>query len=369
MKLVVFSNTDWYLYNYRVPIDLLLKEKGVETIMISPQGEFSEKIQEAGFKWYPVEMSRSGLNVLEERKTINQLAEILKKEAPDVIHSFTMKGNVNGTFAAVKAGVPKIVNSITGLGFIYSSNSLRARLLRPIARTAHKLTLGKGKTIFQNPEDYANFIRTKLVKEEDAFLIRSSGVDLTRFIPEPFPEGEQVKVLFASRLLWIKGVQELVDAARKLIERGKNIRIQVIGKGDDGNPASVPDEAIQKWVDEGVIDYLGFRTDIPELINRAHIVCFPSKQKEGTPKFLVEAAGCGRPIITTDNRGCTEVVEDGKNGFLVPIGDVDSLVEKIELLAGDRELMEKMGAESYTIAKEQFSVVDVANKTYDVYCS
>lgn len=367
MKLVVFANTDWYLYNYRVPIDTLLRAKGVETVMVSPPGEFSDKIIEAGFKWYPVNMSRKGMNIFEELKTHRDLKAILEKEKPDAIHSFTIKGNVHGSLAAYKAKVPRIVNSITGLGYIHSSKSLKAWALRQVVNVLHRITLSKGKTIFQNHEDHHNFIKAGVVKKEEAYLIRSSGVDLTRFKPEPFPEGDKINVLFASRLLWIKGVQELVDAAKILKAKNSNINIQMVGLSDDGNPASVPQHLVEQWHKDGVIEYLGFSSDMPSLINNAHIVCFPSKQKEGTPKFLVEAAGCGRPIITTNNRGCTEVVVDGLNGFLVEVGEVAGLVEKLELLANDRALMAKMGDECLKIAKEQFDVVDVAYRSFDVY--
>ncbi len=368
MKLVVFSNTDWYLYNYRVPIDTLLREKGVETIMISPTGEFSDKIQSEGFKWYPIEMSRSGLNIFEERKTIAQIAEILKKEKPDVFHSFTMKGNINGTFAAVRAGVPIIINSIAGLGFIYSSNSFKARLLRPFANYGYKMILDKGKTIFQNPDDLNNFVKKGLVSHGNATLIRSSGVDLNKFKRTPVPVSDKIILLFAARLLWTKGVGELVEAAKVLNKKGLNIEVQIVGKNDPGNPASVPDEVISGWSQYDFIKCLGFRTDMPELVEKATIICFPSKHKEGTPKFLIEAAAAGRPIITTDNRGCKEVLVDGVNGYLTRVGNVDDIVQAVIKMTESHENLQKMGDASYNVA-QGFNVIDVANKSYEVYCS
>lgn len=368
MKLVVLSNTDWYLYNYRVPIDTLLREKGVETIMMSPRGDFADKIIEAGFKWYPIEMSRSGLNFMEERKTIDQIAKILKKEKPDVFHSFTMKGNINGTFAAEKAGVPKIINSITGLGFVYSSESLKAKLLRPFANYGYKMILDKGRTIFQNPDDLKSFVDKGLVSSKNVSLIRSSGVDLNKFSRTPVPVSDKIILLFAARLLWTKGVGELVEAAKKLHEKGLNIEVQIVGKNDLGNPASVPDDVISSWKKYDFIKCLGFRSDMPELVQKSTIVCFPSKHKEGTPKFLIEAAAAGRPIITTDNRGCKEVVIDGKNGYLTKVGSVDDIVDAVIKMTRSPENLQKMGDASYKIAQE-FNVVDVANQSYEVYNS
>jgi glycosyltransferase involved in cell wall biosynthesis len=365
MKLLIFSNTDWYLYNYRVPIDSRLGDD-FESIMVSPDGKFSEKIEASGFKWRNIVMSRSGLNIFKEIGTIRSMIKILKEEKPYLIHNFTMKGNINGSLAARFAGV-RVVNSITGLGYVYASDDLKAKILRPFANIGYKITLAKGKTIFQNPIDMESFIKKGLVKRENCKLIRSSGVDVNLFVPTAFPE-PSFKVVFAGRLLWTKGVGELVEAAREVKALKPEIEIVLAGVPDPGNPATITEKEMKDWQDEGIVEFLGFHSDMAGLLADAHVACFPSKHTEGTPKFLVEAAASGRPIITTDNRGCIEVY-NGKNGFLVPKGDAKALAQSILELANNRDLLEEMGKESRKLAVEEFSVDLVASETAEVYRS
>ena len=366
MKLLAFSNTDWYLYNYRMPIDNLLKGKGYEVVMVSPPGPYVAKLKAAGFRWLEISMSRSGMNVMNEVETIRQIAEIYKSERPDIVHHFTIKCNLYGGIAAKLAKVPIVVDSIAGLGYIYASSALKARMLRPMCNNWYKFAMRNSKVIFQNPDDLYNFTHRRFVREKNAFLIKSSGVDLSKFTPQPFPDTEPV-VLLASRMLWTKGIREFVEAARMIKRTRPGVRFLLVGKPDPGNPASISEKQMQAWENEGAVQWLGFREDMPELINNAHVVCFPSKHTEGTPKFLVEAAAAGRPIITTKNRGCKEVVVEEENGLLVPKGNANALAQAITTIVSDRTLMEKMGKRSRTLAENEFALRKVAEQTHQIY--
>lgn len=366
MKILSFSNTDWYLYNYRVPIDCLLREKGYEIVMVSPPGKYSSRIIEAGFRWIPLKMSRSGLNLFKEINTIRELIQIYKDEKPDIVHHFTIKCNLYGAIAAKINTVPYVVNSIAGLGYVFASPSLKAQLLKPLGYLGYKFSLIDSKVIFQNSDDLFNFVTNGYVEEDNAYLIRSSGVDLNKFLPSPFPD-THLNVLLGSRMLWTKGIAEFVQAAQLLREKYPHVNFLLAGDVDPGNPASISVKQMHKWEENGHVKWLGFRDNMSDLINKCHIICFPSKHTEGTPKFLVEAAACGRPIITTDNRGCKEVVNDGVNGYLVPKGDYKALAAAIAKLIINPQLMESMGRMSRIIAEQEFAIEGVAEKTHWVY--
>jgi len=366
MKFIFFANTDWYLYNYRVPIDNLLRKKGYEIVMVSPPGNYCSKIMEAGFRWTPLRMSRSGLNLFEEINTIRQLVWIYKDEKPDIVHHFTIKSNFYGAIAAKIANVPYVVNSIAGLGYVFDSPSLKARLLKPFGYLGYKFSLMNSKVIFQNSDDLFNFVANGYVERDDAYLIKSSGVELNKFVPGPFSD-THLNVLLGSRMLWTKGIEEFVQAAQLLREKYPHVNFLLAGDVDPGNPASIPKKQLLKWEESGNVTWLGFQDNMADLINKCHIICFPSKHSEGTPKFLVEAAACGRPIITTDNRGCKEVVIDGENGYLVPKGDYKALAAAIAKLISNPELIESMGRMSRIIAEQEFALESVVEKTQWVY--
>lgn len=366
MKLLCFANTDWYLYNYRMPIDKILKDKGYEITMVSPPGDYVKHIIDAGFQWIPIKMSRSGMSLLDESSTIKQLTHIYRQVKPDIVHHFTIKCNLYGALAARLSQVPIIIDSIAGLGYVFASPSIKAKMLRPFGYWSYKLSLSNSKVIFQNSEDQRRFIKKKYVKEKDAYLIRSSGVDLDKFQPQPIPR-DSINILLGSRMLWTKGIGEFAEAARIVKQQYPFVNFLLAGDVDKGNPASIPAEKIRSWEKEEIVKWLGFQDDMCELLRNCHFVCFPSKHTEGTPKFLIEAAATARPIITTYNRGCTEVVEDNVNGFLVPKGDYLSLANAILKLLRDRSLIEKMGMMGRKKVEKDFSLTRVAEETHLVY--
>lgn len=366
MKLISFCNTDWYFYNYRLPIDNLLREKGYEVVVVCPPGEYVDKIEKSGFRWLPIRMSRSGVNPLYEIDTIVQLTKIYKEEKPDIVHHFTIKCNLYGAVAAKLAGVSSVVDSIAGLGYIFASKAAKARFLKPVGYWGYKQTLRFSKVIFQNSIDFQNFVDKRYVDSDSAYLIRSSGVDLRKFYPATFKK-DCINIVLGSRMLWTKGIGEFVEAARMVKSKYPHVNLLLAGDIDPGNPASISKKQMMRWHQEGAVKWLGFQSNMPDLINECHVACFPSKHTEGTPKFLVEAAACGRPIITTNNRGCKEVVDEGKNGILIPKGDAKALALAITKFVENPVLIEKMGLHSRKKAEREFSIQKVAEETHGVY--
>jgi glycosyltransferase involved in cell wall biosynthesis len=168
-------------------------------------------------------------------------------------------------------------------------------------------------------------------------------------------------------MLWHKGVQEFVDAARIVRKSGQDARFVMVGDTDSDNPAGVSAEQLEQWVNEGVIEWWGYQESMPDVFAKSHIVCLPSKYREGVPKVLIEAASCGRPIVTTDMPGCREIVQDGENGILVPSNDGRAVADAIIRLLEDAKLRTKMGDQGRALVQKEFSVESVVEKTVEVY--
>lgn len=356
MKIVLFANTDWYLYNFRRSLALALREAGHELLLISPPGPYGEKLRALGLRWEPVPMDRSSLNPLCEAALLWHLWRLFRRERPALVHGFTIKCAVYGSLAARAAGVPARVNAVAGMGYVFTSNDLKARLLRPLVRGLLKLALGgKGaRLILQNPDDVALFGRERLVEPSRVRLIPGSGVDCSRFdAREGTVDDGPLRVLLASRLLWDKGIAEYVEAARRLNAEGRSILFLLAGDPDPGNPAAVPEDAVRGWVEEGVLVWLGHVDDMPALLADVDVVVLPS-YREGLPKGLIEAAACALPLVTTDVPGCREVVSSEIDGLVVPVRDAAALAHAIARLQDDPTLGRRLGEAARAKALARF---------------
>jgi glycosyltransferase involved in cell wall biosynthesis len=370
MKIVLFANTDWYLYNFRRSLAVALKELGHELLLLSPPGPHGERLRALGLRWEPVDMARRSLNPLREAWLVWHLARRLRREGPDVVHGFTIKCAVYGALAARLAGVRGRVASVAGLGYVFISDSPKARLLRPIVRMLLRMALDgrDARLILQNPDDVALFTQAGLCDPARVRLIEGSGVDCSRFAPPAWrPEaGAPLRVLLPARLLWDKGIAELVDAARLLRGEGRTVRIQLAGEPDPGNPATVPEARVRGWVAEGLVEWLGHVDDMPALFAAVDVVVLPS-YREGLPKGLIEAAACERALVATDVPGCREVVSHERDGLLVPARDGAALARAIARLDDDPALRQRLGAAARTKALERFDEQGVITRTLAVY--
>ena len=273
-----------------------------------------------------------------------------------------------GTLAARIAGVPVVVNAVSGRGYVFLSRGLLARLRRKVIQFSYRLILRhpRARVIFQNPDDRSYFISQGLIRPQDAVLIRGSGVDTHRFEPRPEPESVPV-VMFPSRLLWEKGIEEFVAAASQLKRNGLSARFVAAGAIVPGNPGSVSARQLEVWRQENHVEFWGECADMDQIMPQAHIICLPS-YGEGLPKALLEAAACARPIITTDVPGCREVVRNGYNGYLVPPRDSQALAATISTLVADKLLRQEMGQRGRRLIEEEgFTEQEVVRQTLNVY--
>ncbi|MGO4550149.1 glycosyltransferase family 4 protein [Lysobacter sp. 2RAF19] len=371
MKFVFYANTDWYLYNFRLSTALKLKAEGHDVVMLSPPGEFGERFQAHELRWIQLTMDRASLNPWREAQTISALTRILRAERPDLLHNFTVKCAIYGAIAARAARVPAVVNAVAGMGYVFASDAVLARTLRPMVKLLMRGTLGgkQSRLILQNPDDADAFVRARLVPQQHIRVIRSSGVNLERFLPvDPIGEARPLRVLMAARLLWEKGIGEFIEAARLLHAQGRNIEFVIAGSPDPGNPRSASREQAQAWVAEGLVDWRGHVDDMPTLMRSMDVIALPSYYREGVPKSLIEAAACGLAVVTTNLPGCREVVsEDGVDGLHVEPRCARSLAERLAMLDDDRVLVRRLGDEARRKAMEHFDEQMVIRRTIEVY--
>jgi glycosyltransferase involved in cell wall biosynthesis len=370
MKILLFANTEWYLYNFRLGLAEALRAQGHQVILLSPPGPYGERLRQLGFDWRPFPFSTRSTNPLAEFNVIRRLVALYRAERPDLLHHFTIKCVLYGSLAARLAGNPPVLNAVTGLGHIFTDPGLKARLLRPLARACYRLALGgeKRRTIFQNQEDRDYFVNSGLVAAAGSHLIRGSGGSGDKFRPAKLrrEEGDPPVVLFASRLLREKGVFELLAAARASTAAGSTFRLLIAGDLYPENPSSLTPADLETLRGTPGVEYLGHVDDMPALLARTDIVVLPS-YREGTPRILVEAAAAGKPIVATDIAGCRGVVEDGVNGLLVPVRDVPALADALRKVLADAELRERFGRAGRRIFEAGFSEELVLSRTLAVY--
>ncbi len=368
MKIILSSNTEWYLYNFRRALGQFLMQRGWEVVMVSPPGPYAEKLRGMGFRWLQWDLGRKTLTPWTELSALRQLTRIYRREHPHIVHHHTIKPALYGSLAARAARVPGIVSSITGRGYLFLGNHPGVRALRWAVRWLYRYAFAAENcvAIFENPNDRDYFIQKRMIPAARAVLIPGVGVDAEKFAPTPQPDGVPI-VIHASRMLWDKGVGVLVDAARLLHQRGVRVRVALVGRPDPGNPASIPAETLRAWHEEGVIEYWEFRDDMPAVYAQAAIVTLPSMYAEGIPTVLLEAAACARPIVTTTMPGCRDFITEGYNGLLVPPNDPAALADALEKLIRSPELRARMGAAGRQRVLEKYTNNLVNTATLAVY--
>jgi glycosyltransferase involved in cell wall biosynthesis len=367
--LLFFVAEDWYFYSHRLPLALAARDAGYKVTLVTQVHQHGNLIRAADINLIPIYIERGGLNPFNELRLIAKMYAIYRRERPDIVHHVAMKPVIYGTLAARMAKITRIVNALAGLGFVFSSSKMLARVLQPILKLVLRWTLnGNSHVIVQNSDDVEFLLTQMKISPTRTHLIYGAGVDLHTFIPTLLPvETSKIPtILFPARLLWDKGVNEFVTAAKILRERGLIARWVIAGAPDYENPAAVPQKIIESWVKSGLIIWLGHCTNMVTVLQQSHIVCLPS-YREGLPKSLVEAAACGKAIVTTDTPGCREVVKHGENGLLVPIKNATALAEALAILIQNPKLRTMYGNASRTIAEAMFGSEQIIAATLAIY--
>lgn len=328
-KVVLVANTAWSMFNFRHGLLTRLINDGYQITIVAPHDDFSNKLLEMGCAVVDLPIEAKGINPLQDIKLIHTLYQLYEQIAPDFIIHYTIKPNIYGTLAAKLAGIPSLAIT-TGLGYTFVNDNVVAKVARGLYRLAFRFPK---EVWFLNEEDRQVFLQCQLVSQDKAILLHSEGVNLIHFSPQSKPEADgKVRFLLIARMLWDKGVGEYVAAARIIHERYPQVVFQLLGACGVANPSVIERAQIAQWEAEGIIEYLGTTNDVRPFIARADCVVLPSFYREGIPRTLMEAAAMAKPLITTDNVGCRDVVLPGQTGWLCPVKDAQALADCCEQL-------------------------------------
>lgn len=367
-KIFILVNVDWFFLSHRLPIALSAHKAGYDiTIVTSDSGRIQE-IGIYGLKYIKLPLNRASLNPFKELKIVLFLCKLYLKEKPLLVHHVGLKLFLYGSIAAKIFKIPTI-NAMSGLGYLFSNTQKFNVLKKMIFKTLNYFFKSLNAIyVFQNHDD-KNLILSYLpsINKQDCIIIKGSGVDIKDFAYTPEYESEKTIILLLSRMLWDKGIKEYVSAA-KLIKHQLNgtTKFLLVGPIDRENPMGISHEELNQFEEKDYIEWVGYKENIKEVISQSNVVVLPS-YREGLPKSLIEACAIGRAIITTDAPGCRDVVEEGVNGFLVPIKDSELLSKRILQLVNDKKLRSEMGINARMIAEREFSLDYVISEHLMLY--
>ena len=367
MKLLLIVNEDRFFLSHRKEIALAAQNAGWEVSVVCKDTGQREEVEALGLTMLELPVNPTGMNPIQEFKTWRFLYSLYRKNRDAVVHHVGLKNILWGGLAAKLTRVHGVVNAVSGLGTLFSSDKLgmTAKGILAIMRFSNKRK--RVKVIFQNQEDKSLFLHHGIVNESQVEFIKGSGVDLNEFKYVPEPENGTIKVVFSARMVKEKGVIELIEAAEKLRQdyEGK-VEFWLCGRLA-ANADAVSKKELEARCDGKYIKWLDFQKDMKAILEQCHIMAFPSYYREGVPKSLIETCAIGRPIVTTDSIGCKDVVDDGINGFLIPVKDSEALAQKLRILIEDKDLRVRMGQASRKKAEREFNLERVIERHLEIY--
>ncbi len=368
--LLIVLNADWFFLSHRLEHAVKAEEKGYKVIIAAGDTGVGEKILDFGFEYYPFKIERSGKNLFKEYNSFLQILRIYRKIKPDIIHHFTWKPILYGTFAARLLGIKQIVNTVTGFGYLFISRTGNTQLLSRFIVVLLKFLLSskRVKIIVQNQHDYDTFLRWNIVPASRLRKINGAGVDLNVFkLSEEVEINGRLRISLPARMIADKGIWEFVGAVKTLEEKYKDkVEFFLAGAIDSENITSLNENDLGNIERDTSIQWLGFVEDMPDFLASCNIIILPS-YREGLPKVLLETLSVGRAVITTDVPGCRDVVSDGEEGILVPLYDVNKLAKSIQTLVEDQEKREKMGIAGRKKAEVYYDVNKVVKEILEFY--
>ncbi len=367
-KIIYFVTEDWYFWSHRLPIAKACLKSGMNVGLITRVNKHADRIKKTGIKLFPIHINRSSLNPIHDMITLISLIRIYIKEKPDIVHHVALKPVIYGSWVARISGVQKVVNALAGLGEINAATGFKSIILKLLIRLSLKSILSPRnmRVIFQNPEDLDSLIEKNMITHQQACLIKGSGVDTQQYSSGEKNEEKPI-VLMASRMLWSKGVGDFAELSKRLKQEKVNVRMVLVGKPDEMNPAAVSKKQLLKWNKEKTVEWWGHIDNMPSTFKQSSIAVLPTAYGEGIPKFLIEAASAELPMVTYDVPGCREIVRNNENGYLVPFKDISAMADAIKKLLKSRNLREHFGKKGRKIVKKEFSEEIIVKQTLALY--
>lgn len=354
MKFILISPKNRTAYNFRGDLIKDIIAKGYEVIVTGPNRNDVDKIEALGARFVEIPMKKTGVNPVSDLGYILKLKKLFKEEKPDVTFGYTIKPVIYGAIAAKLEKVKHRYSMVAGAGYVFVADTFKAKLIRFVVKLLYKIGFSCAhKVAFMNPDDLQDFTSFKLVKKDKCFLVNGSGVNLERFTRSELTEEPIFFML--SRALYSKGVSEYLKASEIVKNKYPDAKLMYLGEIDESMPDSLKKEAVQYYIDNGIIDYYPEQADVRPFYEKCSVFVLPS-YREGIPRTVQEAMAMGRPVIVTDVPGCRETVIDGKSGFKVEAKNPEALADAMCKFIENPALIKSMGEESYKLCKEKFDV-------------
>jgi glycosyltransferase involved in cell wall biosynthesis len=368
-RLLFLVTEDWYFWAHRLLLARKARDAGYEVIVATRVSDFGERIAAEGFQLVPLAWVRGSLNPFRIALEAIGIVRLYRRLRPDIVHHVSLKPILLGSAAALFGPRQPVLNAVTGLGYTFTSDSARARVLAFLVKPILRLLLRRPAaiTLLEN-EDDRRFVVEKIgVPAERTAVNRGSGVDICHYAELPLPDDEPVTVGCATRMLGIKGVPDLVAASRLLRARNVPHRLVLAGGADPENHDAIPEATLRRWAQEDGVEWLGAITDVRELWRRCAIAALASLGGEGVPLSLIEAAACGRPLVATDVPGSRDIAQAGVNALLVPPSAPEALAGALERLIREHDVRRTFAAASRHIVESGFSSEHVSAATLALY--
>jgi glycosyltransferase involved in cell wall biosynthesis len=367
-KILYLVTEDWFFVSHFLPIAQAARDCGLQVVVATRLREDSERLIAEGCSVIAVESRRGSLSLLWSLRDFFQLLKIARSERAAIVHCIALRPVVIGGIAAKLAGTPALMLAPTGLGHLWIEDGLAVRLARNVVRFIVGSWLRGPQTryLFENHDDPREFGMNP--DAANITLVGGAGVN-----PESFPRSDEppappVKVAVVSRMIRPKGIVEAVEAVRQARAAGAPVELHLFGDPDPANPRSISQAILEQWSQEPGITWHGHVVDVARVWREHHVAMLLS-YREGLPRSLVEAAAAGRPIVATDVPGCREVARDGKEGILVPLGDIEAAARALTVLAADQALRQRLGAAANARFHERFTAAAVRQTVQNLYRS
>jgi glycosyltransferase involved in cell wall biosynthesis len=360
---VVFLATeDWYFVSDKLMLARALIARGWRVGVLARVRDHGERIRAEGIELHPLAWRRAGDRPHDHARVIDAIRRHYRRLRPDLVHHVAMKPVVFGSIAARLAGVPAVVNTVNGLGHLFTSSRAPVRMLRPPVLAMLRAVTGRERDRFvlQNADDLACLAALGIARPGVDPVIPGNGVHADDFAIRPEPSGP-VTVTFVGRMLRDKGIEVLVAAARRLARDGADVRFRLVGPLDPDNPTSCTEAGLRSLLRDVPVRWEGPRSGIADVWASSHIAVLPSV-REGLPRALLEAAACGRPIVATDVAGCRDAVRHGETGLLVPPDDPVALADALRTLADAPAIRRAFGAAGRRFVLERFPRDDLLRR-------
>ena len=363
-KFLLVAPKNRTVYNFRGDLLRAIQQCGYRTIVTGPNRDNVDRIEALDARFFEVPMNKNGVNVFADLRYLWRLWRLMEKEKPDVVLGYTIKPVIYGMIAAKLAGVRNRNAMITGAGYLFANKSFKASVLKMISFVLYKMGLGAAtRVIFQNKDDEEEFVAHGLCKRSKCHVVNGSGVNMDKFVPSPYPKVPTFFML--SRMIYSKGVMDYLEAAKMVKEKYPDSRFMILGK-IEAMQDGVSREEVSPYVEAGIVEHFPETDQIAKYYAQTSVFVLPTAYREGTPRGILEAMASARPIITTNTPGCKETVEEGQNGFFVPIHDAKALAEAMAYFVVHPEQVAKMGARSLEICRGKYEVSIINRRMMEI---